>query len=130
MSFVAVSVHGLDELVRSLGRAQVRIRPALRSELRTLATSVAEEAKSRARSQGLVRSGALVKDIRPSVRGTSALIRESAVRRQGKNAPFGYPALYEFGGRPFMYPAADGKRGEIERGLENAVERVLDGAGL
>lgn len=130
----AVSVSGLRELSRDFGRMSKDLRRDLRTEVKGLAGIVAEEAKSIAESKGLVASGRLVRMIRPGIKGSNVgVVRETAVRTSGKNAPFKYPAVYEFGGggaRAFLMPAVERKRNEVIQGVEQLLDRLADRYGF
>jgi hypothetical protein len=120
----AVKVEGLNELIRALRKAQSSVAPMVTAELRKLATAVAEEAKRRAPGP---RSGDLVRSIKPSVRIGRAEVRTSATHRG-----YIYPGRLEYGdlNLPFLGPAIEAKRGEIESGIENVIDRVVDSSGL
>jgi hypothetical protein len=131
-----VLISGLSELVRGFSKLGSELRPSVREQLREIADEVATEAKSVASGQGLVRSGRLVGQIKPSVRGTSAYVRATA-----RNRGFPYPAIYEgtyklkrpSGGRTvrkFLEPALDAKQGEIEPRIERMLDRLAAGAGF
>lgn len=124
---VGVKVTGLKELQRDLRRADAALPKALRAGFKEVGQTVAEEAKRIAEAEGLVLTGRLVRSIRPSVRGTTAVIRATA-RQRG----FNYPVRYEFGDRkrPFLVPAVQRKEGEIVRDLEEVINRVLSQANL
>lgn len=127
MSGYGVQITGLRELQRDLKRADAELPKALRAGFKAVGTTVAEEAKRIAQSQGLVLTGRLVRSIRPSVRGTTAVIRDTATQRG-----FNYPVRYELGDRkrPFLVPAVQRKEGEIVRDLEEVINKVLREANL
>lgn len=127
MSGYGVQVTGLKELQRNLKRADSELPKQLRAGFKEVGKTVADEAKRIAEGKGLVLTGRLVRSIRPSVRGTTAVIRDTAKQRG-----FNYPARYEFGDRkrPFLVPAVKAKEGQIVRDLEEVINRVLRGANL
>ncbi len=116
----AIYVKGLDQLLRDLGRMAPELRKELRGALREAAGAVSSKAKQIAESEGLRASGALIRLIKPSVRGSRAYVVESATRTEGLHAPFRYPAVFEFGqggARSFLRKAA-------EEELDHTVARV------
>ena len=122
-------IEGLNALVRDFGKMSRELRRDIRAELREAAREVADEARSIAREQGLVDSGQLARQIKPGWRrGNVAVVRESAVRATGKNAPFRYPAVYEYGrkrgNRPFLRPALERKRVAIYARMSGLVDRL------
>lgn len=127
MAGYGVQITGLKELQRDLKRADADLPKQLRAAFKEVGRTVADEAKRIAEARGLVLTGRLVRSIRPSVRGTTAVIRDTAQQRG-----FNYPVRYEFGDRkrPFLVPAVQRKEGEVVRDLEDAVNDVLRGANL
>lgn len=127
MAGYGVEIRGLKELQRDLRRADAELPKALREGFKDVGKMVADEAKSIAEGKGLVLTGRLVKSIRPSVRGTTAVIRATAQQRG-----FNYPVRYEFGDRkrPFLVPAVSRKEGQVVADLEEVVNRVLKEANL
>lgn len=127
MSGYGVQITGLKELQRDLKRADAELPKQLRVAVKGIGQTVADEAKRIAEGNGLVLTGRLVRSIRPSVRGMTAVIRDTAKQRG-----FNYPVRYEFGDRrrPFLVPAVQRKEGEIVRDLEEVINRVLSGANL
>src|SRR5262249_24599735 len=81
------------------------IRKELGSELLAAGRLIVDRARELAGAERLHRSGDLQKLLRPSVKGTTLLIRDLAMRTQGKGAPYSYPRRWEYGGRPFLRPA-------------------------
>jgi hypothetical protein len=127
-----VYVKGLNELIRDLRRAGAEVYRDLQAELRRLAQEVADEAKSLAPRE----TGQLADKIRPSVRGGVARVRATALSptsaHPSSQPGYPYPARFEFGdfNRPFLGPALDRKRGQIESGLEQMVDRLLSRTNL
>jgi hypothetical protein len=122
-----IKVEGLADLQRALKRADSGLYPAVRGGLSKVGQEVASEAQSIATGSGLVLTGRLVGSIKPVVRVRDVAIRASATQRG-----FNYPVRYEFGDRkrPFLVPAVEAKTGEIERGMENVVDLLLNASGL
>lgn len=115
-----VRVEGLKELDRAFGRINKDLRRELRKGLRRAAKVVATEGQQIARDKGLVRTGRLVKGIRPGATGDAVFVRARAL----KDA-FNYAPVYEFGAggrRAFLGPAVQRKRGEVV----DEIEKVLD----
>lgn len=127
MAGYGVEIKGLKELQRDLRRADAGLPKALREGFKDVGKMVAKEAQSIAEGKGLVLTGRLVRSIRPSVRGMTAVIRATAQQRG-----FNYPARYEFGDRkrPFLVPAVSRKEGQVVTDLEEVVNRVLKEANL
>lgn len=104
---MTVEVTGLNELVRAFSRIDKGMSRQFRQELRVgVGGPVAKDMKDMARSRGLRgKTGKLINSIRPSVRGATLFINESAT-----NKAYPYPAVYEFGhggARAFMQPVVD-----------------------
>lgn len=101
-----VEVTGLNELVRAFGRIDRGMSRQFRRQLRVgVGGPVAQDMKQMAQSLGLRKSGKLINSLRPSVRGATLFINESAT-----NKGYPYPAVYEFGrggARAFMQPVVD-----------------------
>lgn len=127
MAGYGVEIKGLKELQRDLRRADAGLPKALREGFKDVGKMVAKEAQSIAEGKGLVLTGRLVRSIRPSVRGMTAVIRATAQQRG-----FNYPVRYEFGDRkrPFLVPAVSRKEGQVVTDLEEVVNRVLKEANL
>lgn len=123
-----VRVEGLNQLVRDFGKIEKDLRKELQAELKDLARIVQREAQEIATAKGLVRTGKLVRSIRPSVRGGRAFIRETAT-----NKGYAYPRIYEYGHdgvRSFMQPALEAKRNEVYEGLDDMLDRLTDRNGF
>lgn len=122
MAGETIKVHGLNEFVRALKQADGDVKKEFTRGLRDAAKVVAAEAKDVASSEGLMRTGALIRGIGVSVRGTKAFVKDKTTRNG-----FSYPGLYEFKrGRPFMQPALERKTTEVVSLLEDAVGRAID----
>lgn len=126
MATSTVRVHGLRETVRGFSRASSELRGEFRDELRQLGELVADDARSIAADKRLRDSGALIGGIRVALRGHRVFVRSTA-KRKG----YPYPRIYEYArDRPFLLPALDRRRGDVERGIQDAIERVLTRSGL
>jgi hypothetical protein len=126
---VAVRTHGLDQLVRDFGKLERELKKELQDELRQIADKVAERAKAHAVREGLVRSGKLVRSIKPGIRSRSIAV----VRASATNKGFRYPALYEYGKggvRSFLKPAAEAMHDETARAVEDMLDRLSSRAGF
>ena len=129
-----VAVRGLDQLVRDFGKVSDQLKRDVQRELQDIALIVSDQAKENARSEGLDKSGRLIKGIRPRVRGATAIVED---RAKSKGRRFPYPGIYEFGvsgrdrrRRPFLVPALDQKQGDVMRGLEDMLDRLTSQNGF
>lgn len=123
-----IRVEGLRELDRALGKMSKELRKELRSGMREAAEIVATEARSRATAQGLVRTGRLVRGIKPGVRGGGAIVRSTATQRG-----FNYARRHEFEGggrRAYLMPAADAKRDAARDAADKVIAKLGGEAGL
>lgn len=121
MAQPTVKVHGLNEFVRDLKKADADVKREFQRALRDAAKMVAAEAKVVAAARGLFRTGKLISGIGVSVRGTRAYVKDKTTRDG-----FPYPGLYEFKrGRPFMQPALEQKTDAVVSLLEDAVGQAL-----
>lgn len=92
------------------------------------------------RAQGLVKSGHLLRSIKPSLRGGVLYIRSSPALNPGKKSPQGYAPIYEYGGRaggrrggrPFLNPTLGdwAGSGKTEAAFGKAIDRVIDRSGF
>ena len=123
MARATVRVRGLSELRRDLAAVGPDARSGLRDALKDAADVVSDEAKHVAFQRDLVDSGALVRGIRPSVRGTRAVV-QSTVKRGG----YPYSGRYEYGDRlrPFLQPALENKQNEVVEQFRRGVDDLLD----
>jgi hypothetical protein len=131
-----VGVEGLTDLRRALARVSPQARRGLVAGIKALGAVIAERAKSKARDQGLDKTGNLIKGIKPACRGTVGMIRESAVSRDiggiKRSGGYPYPAVYEFGkrepywNRPFVTPAVDESRPLIVSELGRYIAEALN----
>lgn len=126
---IRVSLDGLKALDRALGKADKNLRTGLRSELKAVATIVADEAKSIAASKGLRQSGDLIRGIRPFALTGRAGVRSTAIHRG-----YSYPRRLEFEGRggdkfgpnATLLPAVNAKSGELQTKAEQLLDRFAD----
>lgn len=128
-----VEVEGLQELLRAFGQMDRALSREVRREYRVIGQLVARSAKSVAEAKGLRGSahtgdhkpGALIRGIRPAVRG-STLVIQDLVRRKG----FPYPALYEgdISGhgepRPFLEPGLDLVQDKVVDAFGDMLDRL------
>lgn len=131
-----IHVEGLKELDRAFGKLSKDLRKELRDELRAAGRIVSAEAKTIAAQKGLVRSGKLVRAIRPTVKGGSLFVRDGARGSDG----FPYPKRYEFeggrrqpsdaasyrgtGSRAFMRPALERTSGQVVERIDEMLGRL------
>ena len=109
----------------------------VKAGMRKIGKKVATQAKAIAGVKGLNRSGELIRKIAPSVRMDGTTIRAKAVRKEGRNAPFAYPAVYEYGGRggdsvgprAFLEPAVEAMWDDIQQEVEHLVDETMRKAG-
>lgn len=116
-------VVGLDALLRDARAAgnKAATRDLYRG-LRAAGNIVRDEARAKARGQGLQDSGALVR----GVRVTRANARAVEVTATAKRDGFPYPSLYEYGrGRPFMEPGLEAAAPKALRELQSRIDQTL-----
>jgi hypothetical protein len=121
-----ISIHGLKELDRALGRSDKTLRTDLRQRLKRVAEIVAQEARGIARPHS--RSGDLIAGIKPVSIAGGAAVRSSAIH-QG----YSYPTRLEYEGRKgrafgplaSINPAIERRMDDITR----ETEKVLDELG-
>lgn len=118
-----IRVEGLRETTAALGRLDPELRKGMRKELRGIGRLVSDEARSIA--GGFAQTGDTRRGVKPTVRGTTAIVRSTASHRG-----FNYPRRLEFEtggrGRPHLAPALDRKRGQVVERIEELVDRVID----
>lgn len=94
-----IAVTGYSEMMRAINRMEKTTKKKAKSLLKEVGRMVATEAQSIARQKGLVRTGNLVRSIKPSVTVSTARIVESALSYSGgQTKGFPYPKIYEYGG--------------------------------
>lgn len=127
-----VAVRGLDQLIRDFNKVNADLRRDIQRELQDIAKIVSDEAKEIVVRGDLFESGRLANQIRPRVRGATAIV-ENRAKRKG----YAYPGIYEFGvsgrmkkRRPFLEPALEAKQREVIEGLEDMLDRVTSKNGL
>ena len=105
----------IRDLLKALKTMDKALRPAARKKLREVGEIVAAEARTQAESQGLRKSGRLIRQIRPRLGRMSIQVAATATKKSPAfPRGFSYPALHEYGPnkRPFMRPALTAKRVE------------------
>lgn len=140
---------GLRSLNQGLRKLGTEVPKQLREELKDAAEIVRVEAQARARAQGLVDTGRLVRSMKVSVRGASAFVRNTATAtatgrvrvRSAKGSrggsrtvaagsrEFPYPRVYEYGDggrRAFLHPALEAKRDEVVKRVDRMLDRLID----
>ena len=132
-----IRVDGLADVRRALARLGPEYRGGLTAELKDIARIASTRAQAIAEAEGLRDTGNLIRKIKPSVRGTTAMIRESAVKVSRKYPTgYPYPGVYEYAGRgvagprPFMHPAAEQTLPAMVQRLTQLLDRVAIRVGL
>lgn len=124
----AVRIEGLSSFRRALRKADRELDTKVRLGFVAIAKRVADEARSVARSKGLVKSGDMIRGIKPSVRTRDIGVRSTATHRG-----FNYPRRLEFenkGGSRFgplatLNPAAERHEPELEAQAIAVIEGTL-----
>lgn len=120
-----VHIRGLADFRRDLRRIDPELAKGVREGLRDSAQIVAYEAQRRAPAQ----TGRLRASIKGAASGDRAVVRVTA-RRVSKKYPSGYPypRRIEFGrgGEPFIGPALEAKRSEVERRMGFVLDDVAE----
>jgi hypothetical protein len=116
-----VKVKGLRELVSALRKADKRLAKDLRKGLREAAVIVQRDAAERFASID-ARSAA---GFRPRVRGPRAAVEQRLRRTTGQHPDFGALQM-----RRALMPALDAKAGEVEKKLEDILDRLGNKAGF
>lgn len=106
-----IRIDGLNELIRAVGRIDKDASKELRKELKaSVGGKFVTEVRAHIALKGLVRSGRLMRSIKPAVRGADLVIRSSPALNPGAKSRQGYAAVYEFGyggRRAYMQPTRD-----------------------
>jgi len=114
-------VNGLYDVRKALSAVAADAVKGERKALREIGDIVAREAKTVARQKGLTgKTGQLVDKIAPAVTESAVYVRANAMRTSGKNAPFSYPRVWEFGG--------GGVRSDKNGGFTKVTNRSVVGA--
>ena len=129
-----IEVQGLRSLVSAFREIDKTLVVEINQTLRGLAQDVRSRAREFALSEGFGPpgtsgrgTGALIRNLKYSVRAGSAAIRETAVSKRGTL----YPAIYEFGHsakwghRPFIIPALKSEEHHIYQSLEQMLDSLL-----
>lgn len=119
----SISIHGLKDLDRALGKMDKSLRTDLRQRLKGVADIVAQEARSIARPHR--HSGDLISGIKPISIAGGAAVRSGAM-----HGGYPYPARLEYEGRKgrafgplaSINPAVDRRLDDLDR----ETERILD----
>lgn len=123
-----VVIEGQRELDRAFATIDRGLQKELRKGLKEAARIVSVEAVSIARRNGLVRTGRLLRGIRPG-----ATSREVYIRSKALNAGFNYAPVYEYGQggrRAYLKPALDRKQDEAVDEIERVLDDLADKAGF
>jgi len=122
-----IETTGLAEARRMLVRMYPEVRRAWTIAMKGIAREVAGTASEIASEEIPKRSGDLLKGIKPSVRATTAMIRETAEHRG-----FNYPVRFEYGDyhKPFMVPAIERRRAWVIEQLEGLIQLVVKSANI
>jgi hypothetical protein len=120
-----VHIRGLADFQRDLRRIDPELAKGVREGLRDSAQIVAYEAQRRAP----VRTGKMRASIKGAASGNRAVVRVTA-RRASKKYPGGYPyprrIEYGQGGEPFIGPALEATRPEVERRMGYVLDDVAE----
>lgn len=112
-----IVVEGLAELNKVFAKLDKAQKKEMRDKLKSVGKIVADEAKSQAQARGLVKTGKLVRQIRPQVRTRAVVVEATALKRSAAYpSGYPYPKRYEYekgGARAFMKPALEEKQGEV-----------------
>lgn len=126
-----VGIEGLADFRRALGKMDRSLQTGLRSKLLEAAEVAAEEARrlaprgTRAIPSGRRPAKRMAETIAPFARGAVAGIRVGALAPGG----FAYPKRIEYErgrGTPFLNPAIEAKRGEVERKMATLLDDLAD----
>jgi len=122
-------VEGLAALQRDLRKVNKTANKEVRDGLKDVGRIVSDQAKLIAAAKGLNKTGQLIRKITPSVRQQGVFVQAKA-KRKSPRYPGGYPypAIYEYGirrGRPFLEPALDRSKSEVERAMEHWLDSFL-----
>lgn len=125
MAAVTTRIEGLREVNRALSKVNRQVAKEVRDELKRAAGPVSEEAEALA--SGRIRNlGPAWGRMKVGSRSDSVFIAPRSRRRGGSPRP-------NLGGllmRRAMIPAARSKRGEVERAVEEALDRLGRKAGF
>ena len=122
-------VEGLAALQRDLRKVNKTANKEVRDGLKDIGRVVSDEAQLIAAAKGLHKTGQLIRRIVPTVRQQGVFV-EAKARKKSPKYPGGYryPAVYEYGirrGRPFLEPALDKTKNQVERAMEHWLDTVL-----
>ncbi|MBT9134597.1 MAG: hypothetical protein DDT38_01336 [Firmicutes bacterium] len=125
-----IMLDGFKELMRAIRKMEPTLRKEMRVRLKTAGQIVSDEAKARARGQGLYATGKLVRSVRVGLRARSVDIVVGA-RRKSRKFPKGYnyPKRYEYGEggkRAFLRPALAAKREEAVQEFAKILDELAN----
>ena len=115
-----IKVKGTAELLRDLRKADRDLARELQAAIKDLARIVADDARSRAERFG----GRTARGIKPAVRGSTGLVRQSIGGRRVR-PQFGTVLM-----RSSFLPALAANETKVERELERMLDHLFSGAGL
>lgn len=123
-------VEGLAALQRDLNRVNKTAKGEVRDGLKDVGDIVAQKARFIAAAKGLRgKTGDLISKTVPTVRQQGVFVEAKAKRKSPKYpGGYRYPAVYEYGlrrGRPFLEPALDQSKNEVERAMEHWLDTFL-----
>ena len=125
----SVKVAGLGKLTRDFGKLNRELQKELRDEMKDVADIVSRHAKRLAEMKGVRKSGKLIAGYSPTVRGSTAIVRNRRVRKG-----FPYPTVVEFrkrrgrdfGPRASLYPAIDEKQDEVIEAMGDMLDALAE----
>lgn len=122
-------VEGLAALQRDLNKVNKTAKSEVRDGLKDVGRIVADKAQFTALAKGLNQTGQLARKIVPTVRQQGVFV-EAKAKKKSRKYPTGYPypAVYEYGtrrGRPFLEPALESSKAEVERAMEHWLDTFL-----
>ncbi|MBT9156866.1 MAG: hypothetical protein DDT37_01857 [Firmicutes bacterium] len=126
-----IVLGGFKEMMKKIRKMEPVMRKEMRTRLKTAGRIVSDEAKVRAKQQGLYDTGKLVRSIRVGLRARSAVVVVGAKREGRKGGKYekgyNYPKRYEYGQgrkRAFLRPALAAKREEAVRELAKILDET------
>lgn len=120
-----IEVDGVNELMRELRRAGIKINKELAAANKEIGGRIATRARSRA-PVGPAERGHLRDSIRPAALARGVVVRAGNARalRYGPIIHYGSSYRPRQAPRPFLSDAAQEMRGQVEREYLQAVERA------
>jgi hypothetical protein len=117
---VPVRVTGLKETQAAFRKADKGLAKLVREDLKEAAQPVADSGREKISAY----RGAKVSSIRPRVTGRSVFVRQSASKVTGKRGDFGALQWRK------LAEALDENEDKVREGVEEALDRLIDRAGL